>query len=943
MKAKRHGRSKLDLEKGTIRCPAAQSSVTPAASQDNKESLQTFFNALDDLVFVFDPEGRILFANPAAQNLLGYTPAELAGMAAFDFHPPEQRQEAAKLLAGVIAGKITICPIPLQARDGTRILVETKILHGQWRGKDALFGMGRDITERKQAEEAVRQSEERYRAVVETAPDVVYAISDKGVFASLNPAFEAITGWARTEWLGKSFAPLVHPEDASLAVEMFQKVLRGDKPPPYELRILSKSGKYLVGEFTSTPYIRDGKVAGKLGIVRDITERKRAEKALRQGEVRLERINRCLLELGPNFDSNINRLTALCGELLGATCALYNRLQGDLLCSQGQWQTPPGFKSEDAPTGHICYDVIRNNREDAVVITNLPRTSYAESDPNVRAYGLQTYMGCAVKCEGKAVGSLCVVYGTDYQPTDDDRRILGIIASAIGNEDTRKQAEAELNRLMTAIEQTPESVVITDTEGRILYVNPVFERVTGYSRAEVIGQNPRLLKSNRQDSAFYRQLWGKISAGEVWRGRFINKKKDGTLFTEDAVIAPVRDEKGAVTNHIAIKRDISHELELEVQYRQTQKIDSIGRLAGGVAHDFNNILAVICGHTDLALAQLSPDAPLRSNLECIQESADHAANLTRQLLAFGRGQVIEPRRINLNELIVNLNKMLRRLIGEDIKLVTQTAPDLGLIKADPGQIEQVLLNLVVNARDAMPDGGTLTIRTDNVTLDEDYARSHLISPGDYVMVSVSDTGVGMTDEVKQHIFEPFFTTKEQGKGTGLGLATCFGIIQQSNGHIHSDSQVDKGTQFKIYLPRVWGVEDPISSREVPVSLPQGTETILLAEDEPSLRQLMARVLRTQGYTVLEATDGHEALTLAQANGAKIQLLLTDAIMPGLSGKTLAEWLGQVNPAIRVLFISGYINNNAVRDAMSRPGTFFLQKPFNPLDLTKRVREAIEAP
>jgi CheY-like chemotaxis protein len=211
------------------------------------------------------------------------------------------------------------------------------------------------------------------------------------------------------------------------------------------------------------------------------------------------------------------------------------------------------------------------------------------------------------------------------------------------------------------------------------------------------------------------------------------------------------------------------------------------------------------------------------------------------------------------------------------------------------------------------------------------------------MVSVSDTGVGMTDEVKQHIFEPFFTTKEQGKGTGLGLATCFGIIQQSNGHIYSDSQVDKGTQFKIYLPRVRGVEDSISSREAPVSLPQGTETILLAEDEPSLRQLMARVLRTQGYTVLEAADGHEALALAQANGVKIQLLLTDVIMPGLSGKTLAEWLGQVNPAVRVLFISGYINNNAVRDAMSRPGTFFLQKPFNPLALTEKVREAIEAP
>ena len=665
-----------------------------------------------------------------------------------------------------------------------------------------------DVTERKQTEEALRESQALYHSLVEQLPAGVFRKDKEGRYVFVNSWFCRLKGVKAELFLGKKpqevatielAAGGTNPSQinqlAAQGTDHHQQIMQTGRQIEVEEHGVGDDGKEQHLYVVKSPIFgSDGTIVGTQGIMFDITERKRAEKALRQGEVRLERINRCLLELGPNFDSNINRLTALCGELLGATCALYNRLQGDLLCSLGQWQTPPGFKSEDAPTGHICYDVIRNNREDAVVITNLPRTSYAESDPNVRAYGLQTYMGCAVKCEGKAVGSLCVVYGTDYRPTDDDRRILGIIASAIGNEDTRKQAEAELNRLMTAIEQTPESVVITDTEGRILYVNPVFERVTGYSRAEVIGQNPRLLKSNRQDSAFYRELWAKISAGEVWRGRFINKKKDGTLFTEDAVIAPVRDEKGAVTNYIAIKRDISHELELEVQYRQTQKIDSIGRLAGGVAHDFNNILAVICGHTDLALAQLSPDAPLRSNLECIQESAERAANLTRQLLAFARRQVIEPRRINLNELIVNLNKMLHRLIGEDIKLVTQTAPDLGQIKADPGQIEQVLLNLVVNARDAMPDGGTLTIRTANVTLDEDYARRHLITPGDYVMVSVSDTGVGMTDEVKQHIFEPFFTTKEQGKGTGLGLATCFGIIQQSNGHIHSESQVDKGTR-----------------------------------------------------------------------------------------------------------------------------------------------------
>ncbi len=1316
MKVKTTGRSGSDREKRPVRRAEAQSSATPAASQENEESLQTFFNALDDLVFVFEPEGRILFTNPAAQNRLGYTPAELAGMKALDLHPPEQRQEAAKFLAGVMAGKITICPIPLQTRDGARILVETKVLPGLWRGKKALFGISHDIAGHKQAERQLVESKNYLYKIIDSLAEPIFVkdrqhrwvllnnancnlighprdeligktdhdffpkseadvfwLKDEAVFTtgkenineekitdakgevhtiitkktlytneqgekfivgisnditerkraeqdlqkfefSIDQASDAIfwmtreagfsyvneqacrsLGYTREELVGLHLWDIdpVYPKERwaadwkryqenkggaqyletfhrrkdgnifpvsisskhlwfghtelhvavarditerkqaeetiaherqllrtliDLLPEIFYikdldsrflvanealakhfgketpaqmlglsdtdfypaelaaryraeelKVFGGEPLIDHEERGVSPGGREgaflttkvpfqdsqgriqglvgigrditerkqaeetiaherqllrtLIDLLPETFYIKDlnsrflvanealakhfgketasqilglsdadffpaelaaryraeelkvfdgeplidhegegfspdgrectflttkvpfrdsqGRIQGLVGIGRDITERKRAEKALRQGEVRLERINHCLLELGPNFDANINRLTALCGELLGATCALYNRLQGDLLCSLGQWHTPPGFKSEDAPAGHICYDVIRNNRNDVVVITNLPRTAYAESDPNVRAHGLQTYMGCAVKCEGKTVGSLCVVYGTDYKPTDDDRRILGIIASAIGNEDTRKQAEAELNRLMTAIEQTPESVVITDTQGRILYVNPVFERVTGYSRAEAIGQNPRLLKSNRQESAFYRELWAKINAGEVWRGRFINKNKDGTLFTEDAVIAPVRDEKGAVTNYIAIKRDISHELELEVQYRQTQKIDSIGRLAGGVAHDFNNILAVICGHTDLALAQLSPDAPLRSSLECIQESAERAANLTRQLLAFARRQVIEPRRINLNELIVNLNKMLRRLIGEDIKLVTQTAPDLGLIKADPGQIEQVLLNLVVNARDAMPDGGTLTIRTENVTLDEDYARRHLVTPGDYAMVSVSDTGVGMTDEVKQHIFEPFFTTKEQGKGTGLGLATCFGIVQQSNGHIHSESQMDKGTQFKIYLPRVQGEEELISSREGPVSLPQGTETILLAEDEPSLRQLMARVLRTQGYTVLEAADGHQALTLAQANGGKIQLLLTDVIMPGLSGKTLAEWLGQVNPAVRVLFISGYINNNAVRDAMSRPGTFFLQKPFNPLDLTKKVREAIE--
>ncbi len=1082
MKAQKPGRSTPVRAKKTVRRAKGQFPAAPAARPEIETSLQAFFEALDDLVFVFEPTGRILFTNPAAQKQLGYTPAELAGMSALDLHPPELRPEAAKYLASLHANKIIVCPLPLQARDGTRIPVETKIMQGEWHGQKALLGISHDVTQRKQAEETLQHERNLFRTVLDNLPSIIFIKDKEGRYVLSNRAHQGVLGATEEALLGKTAFDF-HPNDLARQYQEDEKqIMRSGEPiPPKEERALNhglggyrwhltsripfkdetgqvagivgishditnrksaeevlresqalyhsfidqlpaavfrkdREGRYVMvnprfcqlkgvkaeeflgrtamevaahqtarqgkegqatkyaglGDEVHEQIMRAGKsieteeeytgadggrqffhvlrmpvygpdrtVIGTQGILFDVTARKQAEEALRQGGLRLEKINRCLLELGSNHDANINRLTALCGELLGATCAVYNRLQGDLLCALGQWQTPAGFKSEDAPAGHLCFDVIRNSRDEVVVVTNLPQSPYAKSDPNVRAYGLQTYMGCAVKCEGQAIGSLCVAYNTDYRPTDDDRRILGIIASAIGNVDTRKQAEAELNRLMTAIEQTPESVVITDTEGRILYVNPVFEKVTGYARAEVIGQNPRLLKSNRQESGFYRDLWTKISAGEVWRGRFVNKKKDGALFTEDAVIAPVRDGKGAVTNYIAIKRDISHELELEGQYRQTQKIDSIGRLAGGVAHDFNNILAVICGHTDLALAQLSPDAPLRSNLECIQESAERAANLTRQLLAFARRQVIEPRRINLNQLIVNLNKMLHRLIGEDIKLVTQTVSDLGQVRADPGQIEQVLLNLVVNARDAMPDGGTLTIRTANATINEDYARRHLATPGKYAMVSVTDTGVGMTEEVKQHIFEPFFTTKEQGKGTGLGLATCFGIIQQSNGHIESESQLGRGTEFRFYLPCVEGPEESVSIRGTLASLPQGTETILLAEDENSLRRLMAKVLRNQGYTVLEASDGHHALTLAQANGAKIQLLITDVIMPGLSGKTLAEWLGQVNPAVRVLFISGYINNNAVRDAMSKAGTFFLQKPFNPLDLTKKVREAID--
>jgi signal transduction histidine kinase/CheY-like chemotaxis protein len=383
--------------------------------------------------------------------------------------------------------------------------------------------------------------------------------------------------------------------------------------------------------------------------------------------------------------------------------------------------------------------------------------------------------------------------------------------------------------------------------------------------------------------------------------------------------------------------------ELEQQFRHSQKMEAIGRLAGGVAHDFNNLLTAILGFAAMALDILPADHPASRDIQGIQKTAQRAANLTRQLLTFARRQIIEPRILNLNDLILNVEQMVSRLISADIKLTTILAPDLAQIKADPGQLEQVLLNLVVNARDAMPNGGELIIETANVTLDHKYARRHAeVAPGEYVLLAVSDTGVGMTEEVKARLFEPFFTTKEVGKGTGLGLATCFGIVKQSGGHIRVYSELGEGTTLKIYLPQIEGVATPMVRLESSDTLVQGTETILLVEDEAAVRDLAARALRQQGYTVIEAADGREALRLAQRQTEKeIHLLLTDMVMPRMGGKELADQLKAVRPDLKVLFMSGYTDSTILRYGLLQPRMAFLQKPFSPQRLVRKVRDILD--
>jgi PAS domain S-box-containing protein len=506
-----------------------------------------------------------------------------------------------------------------------------------------------------------------------------------------------------------------------------------------------------------------------------------------------------------------------------------------------------------------------------------------------------------------------------------------------------KRAEEERARLSLAVEQAAEAILMTDPEGTISYVNPAFERVTGYSRSEVIGQNPRLLHSGKHDRVFYETLWATLRRGEVWSGRFTNRRKDGTLYEAEAVISPVRDVAGRVVNYVAVQRDVTRERQLEEQVRQSQKIEAVGRLAGGVAHDFNNLLTIIGGYCDLMLERLDPEDPSRGNVAEIKKAADRAASLTRQLLAFSRRQVLAPQVLDLNAVVANVHKMLRRLIGEDIDLVMKPAPDLGRVRVDPGQIEQVLLNLVVNARDAMPQGGKITIETANVELDQSYTGGHFVlTEGPYVMLAVSDTGCGMDAETQSHIFEPFFTTKEQGKGTGLGLAMVYGIVKQSGGYIWVYSEVGRGTTFKIYLPLVG--ESPAPERQIRGFQKHvgGAETVLLVEDETPVRAFVRGILESAGYTVLEAPNGEEALEISRKHNERIHLLVTDVVMPRMSGPELAQQLAPLRREMRVLYMSGYADDAIVHHGVSDSSAAFLQKPFTPDSLTRKIREVLDA-
>lgn len=504
----------------------------------------------------------------------------------------------------------------------------------------------------------------------------------------------------------------------------------------------------------------------------------------------------------------------------------------------------------------------------------------------------------------------------------------------------RKRAEEERERLAQAIEHAGEVVVITAPDGTIQYVNPAFERVTGYTREEVIGRNPRILQSGMHDERFYRDLWRTLREGDTWTGRFTNRRKDGAIYTETATITPVFGPSGAVVSYVAVKRDITREIQLEDQLRQAQKMEAVGRLAGGVAHDFNNLLSVILGYGEMLLEEIGEGQLYWRRIKAIHEAGLRAQSLTRQLLSFSRKQVLEMKVVDLNAVIAGFEKMLRRLIGEDVTLELRLMDGEIRVKADIGQMEQVLMNLAVNARDAMPDGGTLSIETATLEVDDAHAAAKPgLLPGPHALIRVTDTGHGMDWETRSRLFEPFFTTKGEN-GTGLGLSTVHGIVHQHAGHIGFHSEPNRGTAFKIYLPLAREdlsvIPGPVCRREPSA----GKALILLVEDDVSVRGMARRILETAGYHLLIAETAQAAVTLAHAHEGPIHLVLTDVIMPGMKGPEVFQRISESHPEAGVIYMSGYTSNVISRQGVLDEGVHFIQKPLTVHSLLEKVAVAL---
>ncbi len=920
----------------------------------SEERFRSYFELSLMGVAITSIDKRWLEVNDKFCDLTGYTRAELIQMSWPALTHPDDLAANLAVHERILAGEIESFSLEKRyiRRDGQIVYAEVSVrsVHRPDGAIDYLVAVVQDITARKQAEEALKQSEATLKSILRAAPIGIGLLANR-TFIWFNDTFEKMVGYTVEELAGQS-TKIVYSDEAEFiraGQKKYDEIARAGTGS-VETRFKHKDGRIIDVLVSSALLDPADPAAGVTFAAVDITARNRAEAEIRRRNRELSLLNR-VIEASATEQTPQKILELACREL-----ALTLELPQAAVALVNDQRTETTIVAEYFAEGRpsilgVTFPVAGTRLLDYLLEHKAPLVSEdALNDPWLAEIrDLLTY--CEVTSQmilpmmiEETLGALTLGSTKSRRFSEEEVGLAQNVTNQVVGALARARLAETHRRLMTAIEQTPDSVVITDLDGRIIYVNPAFEQITGYSRAEALGQNPRLLKSGQHNADFYREFWAILTKGQVWRGQLVNKKKDGSLYTEEAIIAPVRDERGAIINYIAVKRDVTRELRLEEQYRQAQRLETVGRLAGGVAHDFNNILTVIGGYAELLLTMYyGADDPRRGDVEQIQKAAERAGRLTRQLLAFSRQQTLRPEIFNLNTVVINLEKMLRRLIGEDVELVTELAADLWQIKADPGQMEQVLMNLVVNARDAMPQGGRLTLATANLELDERQALDYLdLKPGGYVMLRVTDTGVGMDADTRSRIFEPFFTTKEAGRGTGLGLATVYGIIQQSGGQIYVDSTPGQGTTFTIYLPTATARVDLPLSRFTVTTFEAGKATILLLEDEAAVRLVTRKMLEIYGYTVLEADGPERALEICRQHPGQIDLLITDVIMPRTSGPALASRLIQVYPQLKVLFISGYTNEALAEHGLPAEPVALLEKPFSPESLAHRVRQVLNS-
>ena len=868
-----------------------------------QQRLESIFRASPALMALSDIPGQhFREINDAFLKTIGYSRDEIIGKTSDELNLFPQREAQQAAAAELLAqGRLTDHELQVRCKDGTLVdgIFSGEIINLQ--GKHYLLTVMVNITERKRALEALRTSEEKYRGIFDESVAAIYTFDNHKHFLDSNQAGLELLGYARAELLCMSVADV--DADPVVVLPAHTQLLTGGRLINYEHRLRRKDGQVITVLNNSRPLTDErGEIVGMLSTLLDITDRKRNEEALRASEERYATILK----------------TAMDGFWM-------SDLQGRLLQVNETYCRMSGYSETE---------LLRMNISDLECVE-----SPAEVQASIHKIIEQGQYRLEGRHRRKDGSFMDVEVSVQYRAADGGR-----LASFIRDITAQKTAAAERERLSTAIEQAAETIMITDPTGAILYANPAFETITGYTRAEALGKNPRLLKSGKHDTAFYAEMWATLKSGRVWKGRIINRRKDGTLFDEEATISPVLDAAGTLVNYVAVKRDVTREVALEQQNRQAAKMEAVGRLAGGVAHDFNNKLQIILIGTEALRKQLKDQPAYHSDLADILTAAQHSADLTRQLLAFSRQQTSKPVIMDLNEAIANSLKMLRRLMGENIQLHFTQHSSLGRVLMDPGQLDQILVNLTVNARDALEGKGQIFIETKQLALTAALALANLepLPPGNYVVLTFRDDGPGMSAEILEHIFEPFFTTKGQGQGTGLGLATVYGIVQQNHGAITVKSAPQRGATFTIYLPEADSAA-AAEAEEQAAPAPGGNETVLVVEDDEPVLNMVRRTLANHGYDVLTADAPRDALQLLQVRKAPVHLLLTDVIMPGMSGKALAEQVAKLRPATRLLFMSGYTADILKEQGQMAELPFVLQKPFNTSKLLQAVRDALDAP